>query len=171
MNNKEAALTSCIVGSWSAGFGDRLFEACRLPTPALGISANVRLPETEIAWRELDLITDRFRAAGAWSRLVIELKNGGLGYGSMGQVMFYKHVLAPRHSTRLDASRFIFVVIGSRPNPKRWFGQGVLESDAVEFLKFLSPDYWPDPDVHAYSYDQLGLSWVAEDRTWSWETE
>lgn len=168
MNSKEAALTTCIVGAWPAGFGNHLFDACELATPAPGIRANVRVPATDIAWREFDLITDGFELDEERCRLVIELKNGGIGYGSIGQVLFYKHVLAPRHADLLDASRFIFVVIGKQPNPKRWYGDGVLESDAVAFLDLLSERYWPDPDVHAFSYPQLGLSWSERKQAWSW---
>jgi len=168
MNRKEAALASCIVESWPAGFGDYLFSACGLAQSAPDVRANFRVPPTDIAWRELDLITNRFKSEGEWCRLIVELKNGAIGYGSIGQVMFYKHVLVPRHATLLDASRFIFAVIGEHPNPKRWYGNGVLESDAVAFLELFSGRYWPDPDVHAFSYQQLGLSWSGSVQAWSW---
>ena len=168
MNSKEAALTSCIVEAWPAGFGNHLFGACGLPIPAPGVRANARVPATDIAWREFDLITDRFETNEEWCRLIVELKNGGLGYRSMSQVIFYKHALVPRHTNFFDASRFIFVAIGKQPNPKRWHGDGVLESDAVAFLELLSERCWPDPDVYAFSYQQLGLLWSANEQAWSW---
>lgn len=168
MNSKEAALTTCIVEAWSAGFGNRLFDACDLVGPAPDIHANVRVPATDIAWREFDLVTDRFKMEEEWCRLIVELKNGAIGYGSIGQVIFYKHVLVPRHAELLNASRFIFAVIGKQPNPKQWYGDGVLESDAVAFLELFSKQYWPDSDVHAFSYQDLGLAWSGGEQEWSW---
>lgn len=168
MNRKEAALSKCIVDAWSTGFGDQLFRACGLTSRAPGIRANVRVPATDIAWRELDLLSGRFELGDESCRLIVELKNGGIGYGSIGQVMFYKHVLVPRHLKLLGASRFIFAVIGEHPNPKRWYGDGVLESDAVAFLDLFAASYWPDPDVHAFSYRELGLAWSGSQQAWSW---
>ena len=171
MNSKEGALNSCIVDAWPTGFGDRLFDACNLAAPAPGIRANVRVPASDIAWREFDLVTDRFKMKEEWCRLIVELKNGGIGYGSIGQVIFYKHVLVPRHEELLDASRFIFAVIGKQPNPKRWYGDGVLESDAVAFLELFSKRYWPDSDVHAFSYQDLGLAWSESEQEWTWNID
>ena len=167
MNNKEAALSTCIVKAWPTGFGHHLFDACGLTASAPSIRANVRLPATDIAWRELDLVTDRFKMGEEWCRLVVELKNGGIGYRSIGQVLFYKHVMVPRHPEILGANRFIFAIIGKQPNPKRWYGDGVLESDAVAFLELFSERYWPDPDVHVFSYRDLGLNWSSIEG-WSW---
>ena len=143
-----------------------MLHHCSLPTVEINLHRNVRLRATDIAWREFDLLSDIFHLAEQSVRLVFELKNGGIGYRSIGQVLFYKHILAPRHIELLAATRLIFVVIGARPNPKRWFGKGNLESDAEEFLSLIKPEYWPDPDIHIFSYDQLGLHWDNADLRW-----
>jgi len=168
MNRKEALLAQCIVEMWPLGLGDVFFSHCSLPVVKVDIRRNVRLPATDVAWREFDLLTDVFQFSDYPTRLVIELKNGGIGYGSIGQVLFYKHVLAPRHYNRLGVTRLIFVVVGKHPNSKRWFGKGNLESDAEEFLKLLKPEYWPDPDIHVLSYNQLGLQYDITSATWNW---
>ncbi len=171
----EKNLELCIVDAWPSGFGDHLFKACGLPLPApTQRPKKKRLPATDIAWREFDLITVPFQLDGKSCRLVMELKHGAIGYGSIGQVIFYKHVLAPRHEELLKADRLVFVLIAATPNPKRWSKQGKLEngrleSDAEEFVKLFRCCYWPDPDIHALSYDQLGLS-RSDDDQWHWST-
>lgn len=168
MNQKEAALARCIVDAWHRGFGRQLLEECGVFAALPNVSANLRLPVTDIAWRELDLVTEQFLCDGVQCRLVVELKNGALGYGSMGQVMFYKHVLLPRHLDRLQTDRVVFAAIGDRPNPKRWYGEAAWESDADAFLALFKTDFWPDPDIHGFSYEQLGLTYSVVDRCWYW---
>ena len=168
MNRKEAALAKCILDCWKEGFGQQLLRACGLDASVPDLAANVRLPRTDIAWRELDLLSEPFSVDGEKSRLVVELKNGGLGYRSMAQVIFYKHVFLPRHLHHLEARRVVFVAIGSRPNPQRWNGRAAWESDADEFLALLKSEYWPDSNIHAFSYDQLGLAYSGVRGSWHW---
>ncbi len=174
MKQIEAKLGICIVDAWPSGFGDCLFNACGLPLPApTERPKKQRLPATEIAWREFDLITVPFQLNGKSCRLVMELKHGAIGYGSIGQVIFYKHVLAPRHEELLAADRLVFVLIAAQPSPKRWSQKGRLEggrleSDAEEFVKLFRSQVWPDPDIHALSYDQLGLVWSEVEEQWRW---
>lgn len=101
---KEAALAARIVTSWPDGFGDLLFGACGLTAPVPRLGPKLRVPATDIAWREFDLITEAFEDR-VRCRLIVELKVAGIGYRSMAQVIFYKHVLAPRHITNLGAGR------------------------------------------------------------------
>jgi len=86
----------------------------------------------------------------------------------MAQVMFYKHVFAPKHYERLNVENLIFIVIGDCPNPKRWFGSGNLESDAEAFLDLFKTQYWPDPNIHIISYSQLGFSYDQNDAQWQY---
>jgi len=170
MNRKEALLAECVVNNWHLGFRELLFSLCSLPLCDVDVHRNVRLRATDIAWREFDILSDPFHLSGQSVRLIFELKNGGVGYRSIAQVLFYKNVLAPKHSAFLAADRLIFIVIGARPNPKRWFGKGNLESDAEEFLKLIKPEYWPDPDTQVFSYDQLGLRYDGAACRWQWRT-
>ena len=107
-NRKEALLAECIMGNWQQGFDELLFSLCSLPSAKTNICRNIRLPKTDIAWREFDLLSDVFSLFGQSTRMIFELKNGGIGYRSIGQVLFYKHVFAPRHSHFLAADRLIF---------------------------------------------------------------
>ncbi len=171
MNRKEALLAECIIDNWQRGFDEILFSLCSLPIMKTSIHRNVRLPATNIAWREFDLLSDVFPLFGQSIRLVFELKNGGIGYRSITQVLFYKHVFASKHSHFLAADRLIFIIIGDHPNRKRWSGKGNLESDAEEFLKLIKPDYYPDPDIHVLSYTQLGLQYDNAMSKWQWGKE
>jgi hypothetical protein len=85
---------------------------------------------------------------------------------SPSQVLFYKHVLAPRHKRILKAERLVFVLVGGRPNPRRWYGNGNLESDAEEFLRLVRPQYWPAPDIYILSYEELAVEYNPTQATW-----
>ena len=168
MKRKEAALAACIVREWAAGLGAALLARCGVGRRVPPIQAGFRLPATDVAWREFDLITAPFENGVTMSRIIIELKNGGLGYRSLAQVLLYKHVVVPRHRELLEAEHFVFVLLGARPNTRRWSGTGALESDAEAFASLLRAEYWPDPDVHALSYDDLGLHCSSKEDVWSW---
>lgn len=123
---------------------------------------------SDIARREFDLITAPFHAAGRSTRLVLELKDGGIGYRSIAQVLFYKHVLCGRHWEALEVERLVFALVAAPPHPRRSDQGSACERDALEFARLLRPEYWPDEDIHLLTYPSLGLKRGDGTIHWSW---
>lgn len=137
MKRNENGLSRCIVENWHQGIGTIIFRSYNFTASLPEIRCSLRLPTTEIAWREFDLITDVFLVDNCRLRMVFELKHGSIGYRSIAQVLFYKNIFIPKHKTFLQAERFIFIVVESHPSPKKWYRDSNMESDAVDFLSLF----------------------------------
>lgn len=64
MNQKEAALARRILASWYEGFGQQLLQSFGISASLPDVVANVRLPATDIAWRELDVLSEPNKPQG-----------------------------------------------------------------------------------------------------------